>query len=173
MSTQYGFYFDQGRCIDCRTCELACKSTNNVEPGIKWRKVTETWDGTYPDISRTFFSLSCMHCENPACISACPEGAIIKRAEDGIVVVDNSKCNGCRECLPACPYGIPQFGKDGIMQKCDFCIGNGGTPACTLSCPAEALYSGIVADLKEMAKQKGKSIKEVRVNTGPSIVIVT
>jgi anaerobic dimethyl sulfoxide reductase subunit B len=169
---QYGFYFDEGRCIQCRTCELACKSTRNIEPGIKWRNVIETWNGKYPNITRTFLSLSCMHCENPSCLAACPEGAISKRAKDGIVVVDRSRCNGCKECLPACPYGIPQFGKDGIMQMCDFCTGIGQKPACTVSCPAEALYSGTLDELMKMAERKGKSIKKLDGNAGPSIVIV-
>jgi anaerobic dimethyl sulfoxide reductase subunit B (iron-sulfur subunit) len=173
LSTQYGFYFDESRCIQCRTCELACKSAHDIEPGVKWRNVIETWNGKYPDITRTFFSLSCMHCENPSCLTACPTGAISKRMDDGIVLVDSSRCNGCRECLPACPYGIPQFGKDGIMQMCDFCIRIGNEPACTVSCPAEALYSGNLDDLVEMAERKGKSIKRMDGNTGPSIVVVT
>jgi len=170
---QYGFYFDEGRCIQCRTCELACKSTHDTEPGVKWRNVVETWSGKYPDVVRTFFSLSCMHCKNPACMSACPTGAINKRKSDGIVTIDSSKCNGCRECLSACPYDIPQFGKNGIMQMCDFCTGIGQKPACTASCPTDALYSGNIDNLKEMAKQKGKSIKEMDGTTGPSIIIVT
>jgi anaerobic dimethyl sulfoxide reductase subunit B (iron-sulfur subunit) len=169
---QYGFYFDEGRCIQCRTCELACKSAHDIEPGVKWRNVVETWSGKYPDIVRTFFSLSCMHCENPVCKAACPTGAISKRESDGIVIIDRSKCNGCRECLSACPYNVPQFGKDGIMQMCDFCTEIGQEPACSASCPADALYSGNLNDLKEMAKQKGKSIKEMDGITVPSIFIV-
>lgn len=169
---QYGFYFDEGRCIQCRTCELACKSAHDTEPGVKWRKVIETWSGRYPNVTRTFLSLSCMHCENPPCIESCPTGAISKREPDGIVVVDRSKCNGCRECLSACPYGIPQFGKDGLMQKCDYCIGIENSPVCTASCPADALFSGTLQDLREMAKRKGKPIKEMDGFTGPSIIIV-
>ena len=101
MSKQYGFYYDAGRCIQCRTCEVACKSTNNIEPGVKWRRVIETWGGNYPDVTRTFFSLACTHCEEPACIVVCPTGAIRKRVEDGIVVVDKDKCNGCQ--VESCP----------------------------------------------------------------------
>ena len=172
MSKQYGFYYDAGRCVQCRTCELACKSTHNVEPGVKWRRVIETWSGNYPDVTRTFFSLACMHCEKPACVAACPTGAIRKRVEDGIVVVDMDKCNGCRDCLPACPYGVPQFGKDGKMQKCDFCTEIGSEPACAASCPAEALYSGTLDELLEMARGKGKAGRRMDGTTDPSIVVV-
>jgi anaerobic dimethyl sulfoxide reductase subunit B (iron-sulfur subunit) len=171
MSKQYGFYYDAGRCIQCRTCEVACKSTNNIEPGVKWRRVIETWGGNYPDVTRTFFSLACMHCEEPACIVACPTGAIRKRVEDGIVVVDKDKCNGCQDCFTACPYDVPQFGKDGKMQKCDYCSGIGREPACVESCPAEALYAGTIDELLEMAK--GKTAGKMDGATKPSIVIVS
>jgi anaerobic dimethyl sulfoxide reductase subunit B (iron-sulfur subunit) len=170
MGKQYGFYFDANRCIQCRTCEVACKSTHNIEPGIKWMRVVETWGGTYPNFTRTFFALACMHCGNPACIEACPTGAISKRAEDGIVVVERDKCNGCQNCFSACPYGVPQFGDDGIMQKCDFCAGIGIEPACAASCPAEALNFGILDELLEMTKGKGG--KRMSGPTEPSIIIV-
>ncbi|OGO15632.1 MAG: hypothetical protein A2Z02_07020 [Chloroflexi bacterium RBG_16_48_7] len=172
MSKQYGFYFDEGRCVQCRTCEVACKSAHDIEPGVKWRQVFETWGGKYPDITRVFFSQSCMHCAKPACAEACPTGAISKRAEDGIVIINTSKCNGCKECLPACPYGVPQFGKDGIVQKCDFCAGIGRDPACTISCPAEALSFGPLDELMATARGKGKTVRKMEGKTGPSIIIV-
>lgn len=170
MSKQYGFYYNAGRCIQCRTCEVACKSAHDLEPGVKLRRVIETWDGEYPNVTRTFLSLACMHCEKPACAAVCPTGAIIKRAEDGIVVVDRDKCNGCRECLPACPFGVPQFGTDGIMQKCDFCIGIGREPACAVSCPAEALSYGALDELLE--RSTGKAAERMDGPTEPSVIIV-
>jgi anaerobic dimethyl sulfoxide reductase subunit B (iron-sulfur subunit) len=169
MSKQYGFYYDAGRCIQCRTCEVACKSTRDTEPGVKWRRVVETWGGEYPNVTRDFFSLACMHCSKPACVAACPTEAISKRAEDGIVVVDRDKCNGCRDCLSACPYGVPQFGEDGTMQKCDFCIEIGREPACAASCPAEALNFGTLDELLEMAT--GKANKRMDGPTEPSVII--
>jgi anaerobic dimethyl sulfoxide reductase subunit B (iron-sulfur subunit) len=170
MSQQYGFYFDAGRCIKCHTCEMACKVTNNLETGISWRQVIETWSGNYPDVTRTFFSKSCMHCEKPSCLEVCPTGAIWKRAEDGIVMVDKDKCNGCRDCLAACPYDVPQFGKDGKMQKCDYCTGAGREPACTESCPASAIYSGTLDTLLETAK--GKNPERMDGDNIPSIILV-
>jgi anaerobic dimethyl sulfoxide reductase subunit B (iron-sulfur subunit) len=170
MAKQYGFCFDADRCVQCRTCEVACKSMHNMEPGIKWRRVVEIWSGVYPNVTGAFFSLACMHCGKPACIEVCPTGAISKRGEDGIVVVDRNKCNGCQDCFSACPYGVPQFGDDGVMQMCDFCVGINMEPACAVSCPAEALGFGTLDELSEMAK--GKGAKRMGGPTEPSIIIV-
>jgi anaerobic dimethyl sulfoxide reductase subunit B (iron-sulfur subunit) len=169
MSKQYGFYHDMTRCIQCHTCEVACKSVRNVEPGVKLRRVVETWKGEFPDIARTFSSLACMHCSKPACLEVCPTEAITKRAEDGIVVVDRDKCNGCRECLSACPFDIPQFGHDGTMQKCDFCIGLPGGPACVTSCPAESLYCGTMEELSGLVNRKAN--EKLAGPTEPSMFI--
>jgi Fe-S-cluster-containing dehydrogenase component len=114
-----------------------------------------------------------MHCCKPTCIEACPPGAISKRDEDGIVVVDRDKCNGyngCRDCFSACPYGVPQFGEDGIMQMCDFCTGINIEPACAVCCPAEALKFGTLDELLKMAKGKGG--KRMGGPTEPSIIVV-
>ncbi len=170
MSEQYGFYYDASRCIQCHTCEVACKSTRGLEQGVKWRRVIETWGGEYPNVTRTFFSLACMHCGKPACAAVCLTGAIIKRVEDGIVVVDRDKCNGCQDCFAACPYGVPQFGADGTMQKCDFCVETGREPACALSCPSEALNFGTLNELMKMTA--GKSAKRMEGTTEPSIITV-
>jgi len=169
MAEQYGFYYDAERCIQCHACELACKSIHGLEPGIHWRKVIEFWTGEFPAVTRTFISLSCLHCAEPACEKACLPGAITKRAEDGIVVVDKEKCNGCGDCYTACPYGVPQFGTDGIMQKCDFCLERGKEPACTEPCPANALSYGTIEELAKLASEKGA--EKLAGDTVPSLFI--
>jgi anaerobic dimethyl sulfoxide reductase subunit B (iron-sulfur subunit) len=169
MAKQYGFYFNADSCILCRACEVACKEANNIQPGIKWMRVVEIWGGVYPDLTRDFFALACMHCAKPACIEVCPTGAISKRGEDGIVVVDKDKCNGCRDCFSACPYGVPQFGENGIMQMCDFCTGINIEPACEASCPTGALKFGSLDELQEMVQWKGA--KKMDGPTEPSIII--
>jgi anaerobic dimethyl sulfoxide reductase subunit B (iron-sulfur subunit) len=170
MAKQYGFYFDVDRCVLCRACEVACKAVHNIEPGVKWMRLADIWGGVYPNVTRAFFALACMHCGKPTCIEACPTGAISKRTEDGIVVVDRSKCNGCQDCFAACPYGVPQFGRDRIMEMCDFCIGIDIEPACAACCPTEALKFGTLDELLEMGK--GKGAKRMEGPTDPSVIIV-
>jgi len=147
MSEEYRFPFEfnDNRCIGCQSCEVACKQFNNIKAGtIRYRKVTDSTTGTYPDVTRRFTTASCRHCGNPRCVSACPATAISKR-EDGIVVVDRSKCIGCRSCRSACPFDVPSF-LDGVMWKCDFCLSQnleaGAQRRCAATCPTSALRSG-------------------------------
>jgi anaerobic dimethyl sulfoxide reductase subunit B (iron-sulfur subunit) len=92
-----------------------------------------------------------MHCEKPACVHACPTGAMTKR-EDGIVFVDQKLCIGCRYCEWACPYGAPQFIEEqGVMSKCNLCmdlIDEGGKPACVEACVMRALDFGDIEELR-------------------------
>ena len=148
MNKQYGFYFESGRCIKCWACEIACQQWKGIPAGtIKLRKVVEETTGTFPEVVRKFFSLSCRHCADAPCAAACPEEAITKRKEDGIVVVDRDKCTGCKACFDACPYDIPQFDEDGKMQKCDMCLDRlqkGQEPICAATCPTRALRWGLI-----------------------------
>ena len=143
MSTQYGFSFAKDRCVQCYGCEVACKSWRNGETGVRWRRVSNIWYGRYPNVKNGSASVSCMHCADPECVKTCPVKAIAKRAEDGIVVVDREKCIGCKICLKSCPFGTPQFGTDGKMQKCDMCLGlvelGKEAPPCAETCPTKAL----------------------------------
>lgn len=167
---QCGFFFNTDRCIQCRTCEVACQSVYNTEPGIKIRRVIQSWSGEFPDVTTVYFSLACMHCGKPACEAVCPTGAINKRTEDGIVVVDIERCNGCRECLSACPFDVPQFGKDGIIQKCDFCFSLGIEPNCAAHCPTGALQVG---DIEHIAQTvTGKIYERLSGPTEASIIIL-
>ena len=136
------FAFNGEECIQCHACEAACKSLRSPGRGVALRRVRKLWEGRYPDVRMITVSESCMHCASPACAAACPSGAITKRPGDGIVAVDATLCTGCRNCHGACPIGAPQFGADGIMQKCDFCAGlgqPGGDPQCVRACPTGAL----------------------------------
>lgn len=158
MSKQYSFYFESDRCIKCWACEIACKQWHGIKAGtVKLRRVTEVTRGTFPDVTRTFISATCRHCAKAPCAMVCPTGAITRRIEDGIVLVDKEKCIGCRDCLDACPFGIPQFNEDGIMQKCDMCldrIEHGQQPICAATCPVQALHWGTVREMTELASQK-------------------
>lgn len=159
MSNQKGFYVELDRCIECWACEVACQQWHGIKAGTyKLRRVIEVDSGTFPDVKRTFLSFACMHCGNPACEAVCPTGAISKRVEDGIVVVDRNKCIGCHYCFFACPFGIPQYGTDGTMQKCDLCLSQnldeGEQPRCVATCPTQALHAGTLEELSELAQKK-------------------
>ena len=143
MSSQYVISFSQDSCVQCHGCEVACKNWRGVELGVKWRRVEHIWRGMYPKIKNISASVACMHCTDPVCAEACPEGAIKKRAEDGIVEIDREKCTGCQTCLEECPFDAPQFGIDGKMQKCDMCVNeidfSKEGPPCVETCPTKAL----------------------------------
>jgi anaerobic dimethyl sulfoxide reductase subunit B (iron-sulfur subunit) len=172
MAKQYGFYFHSDRCVQCHACEVACKSWNGVETGIAWRRVADFWSGSFPEVTDRTVSYSCMHCAKPSCVQACPSGALSKRAEEGIVVVDSQKCIACRSCEKACPFNIPQYGKNGIMQKCDMCLDRlerRQQPVCTATCPGEALKFGVMEDLIKISS--ARSATKLPVETVPSFLI--
>jgi len=158
MGVQYGFWIEPSRCIKCWACQVACKAWKGTRAGtINMRRVVEVCRGTFPNVRRTFVSMSCMHCEKPACAAACPSGAIVKREEDGIVLVDQYKCIGCRSCFIACPFGAPQFDADGAMRKCDYCLDRlalGKQPACVATCPTLALHGGTMEELSRLSASK-------------------
>ena len=102
------------------------------------------------------FPRSCLHCETPACVTVCPTGASFKRAEDGIVLVDEAKCIGCKLCSWACPYGAREYSPvEGVMKKCTLCIDriynenlpeSEREPACVQVCPTRARHFGDLGD---------------------------
>ncbi len=179
---QWGFYFDQSRCVGCCACSVACKDWHDSAAGpVQWRMVRSREWGTYPHLFLTYLSLSCNHCADPACLKACPAHAITKRPGDGIVMVNRDLCLGnaaCNElCKKACPYGAPQFGvEEGAkMQMCTFCLDRvsaGKKPICVEACPMRALDAGPLDDLQE----RYGTIKETEgftysKKTRPSIIV--
>ncbi len=102
------------------------------------------------------FPRSCLHCETPVCVTVCPTGASYKRAEDGIVLVDEDKCIGCKLCSWACPYGAREYSEvDGVMKKCTLCVDRiynqnlpeaERQPACVQACPTRARHFGDLGD---------------------------
>jgi Fe-S-cluster-containing dehydrogenase component len=115
------------------------------------------------------FPRSCLHCENPACVTVCPTGASYKRAEDGIVLVDEDKCIGCKLCSWACPYGAREYSQiEGVMKKCTLCIDRiynenlpeaEREPACVQVCPTRARHFGDLGDpeskVSKLVAQRG------------------
>lgn len=139
---EYLIDFDSEKCTQCHGCEIACKAWRELSYGVQYRRVLNLWQGEYPNVKNASLSLACLHCVEPACAAACPEGAIFKRLQDGLVIVDEALCTGCELCAEACAFGVPEFGSNGIMQKCDFCCDRqlaGASPPCVDTCPGGAL----------------------------------
>jgi molybdopterin-containing oxidoreductase family iron-sulfur binding subunit len=135
-----------------------------------FNKVKKYETGKYPSAKLRFLPTPCMHCKDPACIKVCPTGATYQR-EDGLVMIDEKKCMGCRYCIIACPYDSRRFFSDmnyyggetptpyeavkrknfqkGTVYKCYFCahrLDEGLQPACVAVCPAQARYFGDLDD---------------------------
>ena len=184
----YGMVIDTKRCVGCNACTVACKMANNVPQDIFWTRaltdggeMMDTPAGEFPDVSLRYITVSCQHCENPACAKVCPVGATYKDPETGIVVQDVDKCIGCRMCMSACPYtGVRSFNweeprypmdfalgdadapkhQKHVVEKCIFCyqrLARGETPACMDLCPARARHFG---DLDDPDSEVSKLLKE-------------
>lgn len=160
--TQYAFSFDGTRCTGCKTCEMACKDYKDLSKDVAYRKVFECSggtcsigaDGTIVSDAYTYYvSMSCNHCESPACTKVCPTGAMHKDADTGLVLIDTGKCIGCGYCHMACPYNAPKVDREkGHSVKCDACIDrvkSGKRPICVEACPLRALDFGTVEDMKK------------------------
>jgi formate dehydrogenase iron-sulfur subunit len=158
-----GMLSDLTRCIGCGWCQQACKEWNHLparqasDPGSDRDDPclsAETW--TLPELKeieengqryQVFVKRQCMHCVDPACVSACPVGAL-QKLDNGAVVYDCTRCIGCRYCMVACPFGIPKFEwqePQPRIRKCTFCFdrqADGLEPACAAACPTGALAFG-------------------------------
>ena len=108
--SKFGIIVNVDKCVGCHACAIACKEENRVAPGIFYERIHREENIEKNVIS--YFRMSCMHCENPACMKVCPAKAI-HRGPGGEVLVDHKKCIGCKMCLAACPYGAPQFNDKG------------------------------------------------------------
>lgn len=158
---KYGFLIDASRCIDCRSCLIACSVENNVPMTHTriWMKDTGI-QGKFPDLKRFTAPYHCMHCIDPACVSACTVGAL-KQNEDGIVTYDYDRCIGCRYCMYACPFDVPHFEWDkqfALITKCDFCIARleegQAEPACAATCPTDAILFGTRTEMLDLAHER-------------------
>ena len=158
----YAFTFDAQFCSGCKACQAACKDKNHLPPGVLWRRVYEVSGGTWQKQGEAWtntvfaynLSMACNHCAYPKCAGVCPTNAYVIR-DDGIVLLDASKCMGCGYCFWACPYGAPQYNSEaGCMTKCDLCIDQleqGLPPACVAACPMRALDYGDVTTERGIA----------------------
>lgn len=166
-----GVLVDTTRCIGCRSCEESCADANGMpapdlsDAVLEQHRMTSETQWTVinrfqsEDNTEIFVKKQCMHCGQPACVSACLTKAL-EKTKDGPVIWHPSKCMGCRFCMISCPFEIPKFeyhSNNPKIQKCIMCqqrLKAGEPPACVENCPAEALTFGTRRELIEIANQR-------------------
>ena len=167
-----GLVIDLDTCVGCQACVTNCKEWNTgghmaqltdtnpygAEADGVWFNRVHTYELTTPEgqSQSLHFPRSCLHCEDAACVTVCPTGASYKRSSDGIVLVDEDKCIGCKLCSWACPYGAREYDVfEGVMKKCTLCVDRiynenldeeDLVPACVLACPTGARHFGYLGD---------------------------
>lgn len=162
-------FIDFSRCLGCRSCEIACAVAHSSTGEL----LSAIHSGERPgnrikveEYERHAVPVHCNHCEDAPCILACPTGAIHRYDDDSPVLIDASRCIGCKMCVQACPFGMIDISFDGkSVLKCDLCIdrlSKGKEPACVAACITKALFFG---DEKEENKKKRKKVAEKLVKT--------
>lgn len=155
--SKYHVVQDVRDCIGCRACEVHCKEKNNSGPGVYNCRILEVVAPEGAKMRVDFVYLSCFHCRKPWCVDACPTGAMRRRAEDGIVFVESSVCVGCKACISACPWTVPQWNPEtGRVEKCDLCkdrIDAGLEPACVTKCTTGCLTFTTPAEASQARRQ--------------------
>jgi len=168
-----GLVIDLDTCVGCHACVVACKGWNTENYGVplsdqdayggapsgSFLNRVHAYEATPSDGRATqtvHFPKSCLHCEDAPCVTVCPTGASFKRAEDGIVLVNEDDCMGCGLCAWACPYGARELDQAaGVMKKCTLCVdriynenlpAEDREPACVRTCPAGARHFGDLGD---------------------------
>ncbi len=162
-----GLVIDLDTCVGCHACAVNCKEWNTggiaapltdtdpygANPDGVWFNRIHSYETGEGSAGRTVhFPRSCLHCDNALCVTVCPTGASYKREEDGIVLVDEDRCIGCKLCSWACPYGAREYdASEGVMKKCTLCVDRiynenipeaQRVPACVATCPANARHFG-------------------------------
>ncbi len=156
QGVQYGFFFDQSRCIGCANCVLSCIGTKRTPPHVKLLQLFQWETGSFTNTKLHIVWAPCYHCLNPVCIPAA-NGALIKEPHYGAVLIDPDKANSpsLKEAWSACPYGVISFDSeapDSKAYKCDMCIDRlmeGKFPSCVLVCPTRALDFGPLTELQK------------------------
>ena len=165
---QIGFCYDEAKCIRCEQCVRICQETYKWEDETPWRKLLKNEKGDA-------LSMSCNHCVDPACAKVCPVVAYTKRASDGIVIQDTTRCVGCGYCLYACPYHAPHISPTtGAVSKCHFCYAlqdAGSVPLCVATCPTQALTYGDMSELSKQGDLNYKGLPDPKI-TNPSKIAI-
>ncbi len=193
-----GMFVDTSLCIGCKACQVACKEWNGLSGTPQdFKKVDgqltavnftgnsldntshlTAYDGRHVRFIENFsadrstaawymMSDSCKHCVHAGCLDVCPTHAII-RTDLGNVVVQQDVCNGCRDCVAACPFGVISFNKEtGVTAKCTLCndrIHQGLETACAKVCPTGSITFGNVDELRVLANQRINTLHTAGIN---------
>jgi formate dehydrogenase iron-sulfur subunit len=185
MAEPMGFFTDTTVCIGCKACEVACKEWNQLPAreggvpelsgdsydntrrldGTHWRHVKFVEQFTPERTNGRWLLMSdvCKHCVRAGCLEVCPTGAIV-RTEFDTVVIQSDTCNGCRDCITACPFGVIDINPvSGTAQKCTLCYDRlqaGMQPACSQACPTMSIQFGPVAQLKKTAAARVQTLHQ-------------
>ena len=183
-----GFFTDTTLCIGCKACQVACHQWNDLPAGrgrrttlpvlsgnsydntgsfsdVNWRhvKFIEQFSPDRRQAAWLMMSDVCKHCVNAPCLEVCPTGAIL-RTEFDTVFINEPACNGCRDCVTACPFGVIHMHETrGVAQKCTFCVDRlekGLFPACAQACPTSSIqFDFDVNKLKDKARQRVEQLQ--------------
>ncbi len=192
MAQAKGFFTDTSVCIGCKACEVACKEWNGLAANgpqfladsfdntgkldaQNWRHVKFLERDAHLTASTTagdgnawlMMSDVCKHCQQASCAEVCPTNAII-RTEFDTVFIQQEVCNGCRNCISACPYGVIGFSEQtGTARKCTLCydrLQNQMTPACAKACPTQSIQFGNLDDLQAAADKRLAQLRQAGFN---------
>ncbi len=179
-----GLVIDLDTCVGCQACATSCKEWNTQgysaplndvnpygsDPSGTWLNRIHGYEVKEQGQAQSRivnFPRSCLHCEEPACVTVCPTGASYKRAEDGIVLVNPETCIGCKLCSWACPYGAREYdAPSGVMKKCTLCVDRiynenfepeDRQPACVKACPTEPATSATSAIQRRTSRSSSPS----------------
>jgi tetrathionate reductase subunit B len=181
----YAMVIDLRRCVGCQSCTVSCGVENAVPLGEFRTSVNEYAMGATPEDGRSsalaVVPRLCNHCEKPACVPVCPVGATFRR-EDGLVLIDATKCIGCGFCVQACPYGARFLNRaTHTADKCTFCahrLAAGLLPACVENCVGGARIFGDMRDARSPIRRilHGYKLKVATLypekNTQPSVFYI-
>jgi Fe-S-cluster-containing dehydrogenase component len=159
---RYALVIDSKKCLNCKACVVACRAENKVPLAYNRPWINEETRGAWPKLMAAFQPEQCHHCAHPACVRVCPTGASHQR-DDGIVVVRDNDCVGCRE-------------DKGVVEKCDFCahrVDRGQMPACVETCPSRVRVFGDLGDpaskLVGLIANREYRTRKPEAGTGPQI----